>query len=248
MNQATLRRISALALLVSVVAAAPSYAKRRAVAHRTAPAQFTKTVSGTVVDAVTGKPVINLSVTIGTRLDVTDNQGKFEIRNASAAGQMAVDFNRSGYLARTIRLNPGDSGVLGAVMLTPTATATLRKTNGQVVQIDVETIKFGYGVPFSGYREDEFDEFCKIGDSMKLTIHRNQMAKLSGPSQVLPGAGCCTGNAERVTLTLKNGEVMEVVFMDSCHELYKIDISGREHDSGNFVYTPVREIAEITFP
>lgn len=248
MNQATLRRISAFALLVTVFAAAPSYAKRRAVAHRSRPVSFTKTVSGTVLDAATGQPVISLSVTIGTRLDITDNQGKFQINNAVGAGQMEVHFDRSGYQSRIIRLNPGDSGVLGVVMLTPTPTATLRKTDGTVLQLDVESMKFGYGVPFSGYREDTFDEFCVLADSTKKNIDRLQMAKLTGPAQITPAGGCCTGNAEKVNLTLKNGEVLDVVFMDTCQEIYKIDVGARNHTTGQFVYTPVRDIAEIVFP
>jgi hypothetical protein len=248
MNQATLRRFSALALFVTVFVAAPSYAKRRAVAHRSKPVSITKTVSGTVLDAVTGQPVISLTVTIGTRLDITDNQGKFEIRNAVGEGQLVVNLDRSGYQPRVIRLNPGDNGVLGAIMLTPTPTATLRKTDGTVIQLDVESMKFGYGVPFSGYREDTFDEFCVLSDSTKKTIDRLQMAKLTGPAQITPAGSCCTGNAEKVNLALKNGEVLDVVFMDTCQEQYKIDVGARNHTTGQFVYTPVREIAEIVFP
>lgn len=248
MNHATLRRFSALALLVTVFAAAPSYAKRRSVAHRVPPVQFTKTVSGVVLDAATGKPVIALTVTIGTRTDATDSQGRFEIRNASAAGAMLVEFDRSGYARHTVTLGPAASGALGTISLAPTPTATAKLTNGTTVQLDIESLKFGYPVPFSGYREDDFDEFCKISDSTQFNVHKNEMAKLSGPSQIVPAGNCCTGNAEKMTLTKKNGEVMDVIFMDTCQERYKTDVGARDHNTGQFVHLRISEITELLFP
>jgi len=247
MNHATLRRFSALAALF-VFAVVPAYAKRRSVGHRTPPVAFTKTVSGTVLDAATGNPVIAMTITIGTRTDSTDAQGRFEIRNAAGAGTMLVEFDRSGYARRTVTLGPDNSGVLGTVLIASTPTATAKLANGTTVQLDMESLKFGYPVPFSGYREDDFDEFCKLTDSTHITVNKSEMAKLTGPAQVVPAGDCCTGNAERMTLTKKNGEVMSVVFMDTCQERYKTDVGARDHNSGQFVHIRISDITELVFP
>lgn len=247
MNHAILRRFSALALLALALTALPAFAKRRAVAHRSPGVEFTKTVSGVVLDNVTNRPVAALTVTIGTRTAATDKQGRFEIVQARAVGSMLVEFSRSGYQYHTIRLGPADSGNL-TVRLTPTATATLRKTNGTVIELDLDSLQFGYGVPFLGYIQAEFEDFCKITDSSKLAVNKSQMRKLTGPAQIVPAGNCCSDNAEKMSLTLKNGEVMEVIFMDTCQERYKVDVSGRDHVSGEFVFTRINEIAELSFP
>ena len=248
MNHATLRRFSALALLVTVVAAVPTYAKHRSVGHRTPPVQFTKTVSGQVLDAATNSPVVAMTITIGTRTDATDAQGRFEIRNATGAGSMLVEFDRSGYARHTVNLGPGSSGVLGTIRLAPTPTATAKLANGTTVQLDMESLKFGYPVPFSGYREDDFDEFCRTSDSTQFTVNKRDMAKLNGPAQIVPAGNCCTGNAEKMTLTKKNGEVMDVIFMDTCQERYKTDIGARDHTSGQFVHLRISDLTELVFP
>lgn len=251
MNHAILRRLPALALLAALFAATASEAatfKRRAVAHRPLPGQFTKDVSGTVLDAVTGRPVIAMTVTIGTRSVATNANGQFEIAKAAGAGTMVVEFSRSGYVFHTVSLTAASNGALGNVHIAPTKTATVRRTNGTTLELDMESLKFGYAVPFTGYLADEFDEFCKTTDTTKNTINRSQMAKLTGPAQTVPAGNCCTGNADRMTLTLKSGEVMEVLFLDTCQERYTVDIIGRDHVTGQFVYLPVREIAEVVFP
>ena len=248
MNQATLRRFSALALLVTAVAAAPMHAKHRSVGHRTPAVQFTKTVSGTILDAVTNAPVIAMTVTIGTRTDATDAQGRFEIRNAAGAGTMKVELDRSGYVRQVVNLGPSDSGVLGTIHIAPTATATAKLVNGTTVQLDMESLKFGYPVPFSGYREDDFDEFCRISDSTHFSVNKSEIAKLNGPAQVVPAGNCCTGNAEKMTLTKKNGEVMDVIFMDTCQERYQTDIGARNHVTGQFVHIRIDELTELVFP
>lgn len=247
MNYATIRRVSALALFAAVFVASPSEAKRRSVAHRPLPLQFKKTVSGVVSDAVTGQPVIALTVVTGTRSDITDAQGRFEIKEAAGSGVLRVEFTRSGYQPYTVTLGPSDSGVL-TVRVNPTPTATAKLKDNTTLQLDMESLRFGYPVPFSGYRDDEFDEFCKITDSTQFTVHKNEMAKLAGPSQIVPAGSCCSGNAEKMTLTKKNGEVMEVIFMDTCQERYKTDVGARNHVTGQFLHIPISELVELVFP
>ena len=74
------------------------------------------------------------------------------------------------------------------------------------------------------------------------------MARLTGPAQTVEAGACCTGNAQKMNLTLKTGEVMEVIFTDTCQERYKVDIGAREHISGQFVHILITDIAEIVFP
>lgn len=250
MNHAILRRFSALALFAALFAAQSEGAtfKRRAVAHRPPPNQFSKTVSGTVIDAVTGAPVVNMQVSVGARSAFTNVAGQFELSNVAAAGVMIVEFIRSGYAYHSVRLGPSDSGVLNNVRVTPTRTATVRLTNGTTMELDVESLKFGYAVPFLGYISDDFESLCKITDSTKITVTREQIAKLTGPAQTVPAGTCCTGNADKMTLTLKNGEVMEVIFMDTCQERYTVDVIARNHVTGEAAYLPIRNIAELVFP
>ncbi len=247
MNPAKLRRTVAAALLVSAVLAVPAFAKRRSVAHRSPGAAFTVTISGVVLDAVTGQPVVGVELGTGQRFDATDAQGRFELKNASGFGSILVEAKRSGYLPFSTRINPGSPTTL-TISMTPTPTVTVRLTNGEVKNLDNESLKFGYPLAFTGYIESETEDFCKISDSTKVSIHKSQMARITGPAQIVPAGSCCTDNAAKMTLTLKNGEVADVLFTDTCQERYKVDVSGREHVSGQFVHLLITDIAEIVCP
>jgi hypothetical protein len=248
MNPAKLRRSLAAALLVSATLALPSYAaKHRAVGHRSPGVEFTVTISGVVLDAVTGQPVVGVELGTGTKFDATDAQGRFELKNARGVGSILLDVKRSGYLPVTRRLNPGDPTTL-TIQMTPTPTVTVRLTNGEVKNLDNESLTFGYPLAFTGYIESSAEDFCRISDSAKLHIDKAKMARVNGPAQIVPAGSCCTDNAAKMTLTLKNGEVMDVLFTDTCQERYKVDVGGREHVSGQFVHLLITDIAEIIFP
>jgi len=249
MNPAKLRRNLLAALVAALLIAVPSQAdKRRSVGSRSPGAQFTlEVLSGTVVDAVTGQPVIAATVFGGNRTDVTDAQGKFDLKNVTGAGYLTIQVDRSGYQPYAAQFKPGDATPL-AVRVTPTKTATIRKTNGENLEVDMESLKFGYPVPFSGYRESESEDFCTV-DGNKFYIHRAQMARLTGPAVLVAGGACCTeGNAARMTLTLKSGQTMDVLFTDTCEERYRVDVGARLHVNGTFVHVPITDIAEIVFP
>lgn len=248
MNPAKLSRTVAAALLVSSVLAAPLFAaKHRAVGHRSPGADFTVTISGVVLDAVTNQPVVGVELGTGTRFDATDAQGRFDLKNVTGQGSILVDARRSGYLPFSTRVTPGGPTTL-TIRMTPTPTVTVRLTNGEVKNLDNESLKFGYPLAFTGYIESETEDFCRISNSAKVSIHKSQMARLVGPAQIVPAGSCCTDNAAKMTLTLKNGEVMDVLFTDTCQERYKVDVGGREHVSGQFVHLLITDIAEIVFP
>ncbi len=249
MNSVKLRRNVVAALVAALCISLPSQAqKRRAVGTRSPGAPFTlEVVSGQVVDDVTGQPVIAATVSGGNRIDATDAQGRFDLKNVTGSGYLVIQVDRSGYRPHTVQFKPGDATPL-TLRVVPTQTVTIRKTNGETLEVDMESLKFGYPVPFSGYRESESDDFCTLNGN-KLYIHRAQMAKLTGPAVMVPSGACCTdGNAARMSLTLKTGQTMDVLFTDTCEERYKVDIGARVHTTGAFVHVPITEIAEVVFP
>ena len=248
MNPAKLSRTLAAALLVSSVLAVPAFAaKHRAVSHRSPGVAFTVTISGVVLDAVTNQPVVGVELSTGTRFDATDAQGRFDLKNVAGQGSILVEAKRSGYLPFSTRITPGAPTTI-TIRMTSTPTVTVRLTNGEVKNLDNESFKFGYPVAFTGYIESETEDFCKTSDSTKVSIHKSQMARVVGPAQIVPAGACCTDNAAKMTLTLKNGEVLDVLFTDTCQERYKVDVSGREHVNGQFVHLLITDVAEIVFP
>lgn len=249
MNSVKLRRKFVVALVAALCLAVPAQAKRRALTQRSPGIQFTlEKVTGQVLDNATSLPVISARVQIGNRSDTTDAQGRFEVKNVTATGYATFEVERSGYLPYSAQFKPNDPTTV-TVRLNPTATVTLKKTNGETIQLDMESLKFGYPVPFSGYREAESDDFCRISDGSKHYIHRAQMAKLVGPATLVAGGSCCAeGNAYKMSLTLKTGQTMDVIFTDTCEERYKVDIGARVHSTGAFVHIPITDVTEIIFP
>ena len=248
MNPAKLPRTVAASLFVVISLAFPAMAaKRRSVQHRVLPPEFTvEVITGNVTDAVTGAPIAGVEVNGGIRFDATDTNGRFDLKNVTGRGEIVVSLARSGYLPTTVSVRPGGQTTF-AIRMTPTPTTTVRLTNGETEVLDTESIKFGYPL-FTGYIDSEAEDFCKITDSTHVNIHKSKMAKLTGPAQTLDAGACCTGNAQKMTLTLKTGEVMEVIFTDTCQERYKVDVAGRRHVKGDFVHLLITDIAEIVFP
>lgn len=248
MNPAKLPRSVAVALLVVVSLTVPAWAaKRRSVQHRVLPPEFlVELINGVVVDAGTNAPVAGVEVNAGIRFDATDTQGRFDLKNVTGRGEIIVTFARSGYQSTTVSVKQGGQTNF-TVRMTPTATTTVRLTNGETEVLDTESIKFGYPL-FTGYIDSESEDFCKVTDSTHVNIHKSKMARLTGPAQTVAAGACCTGNAQKMTLTLKTGEVMEVIFTDTCQERYKVDVAGRRHVKGDFVHLLITDIAEIVFP
>lgn len=249
MNPAKLSRPVAAALLAFLVLSVPVWAaKHRSVQHRVLPVEFTvPAINGVIVDNVTGAPIFGVEINAaGYRFDSSDKEGRFEVKNVTGRGQIVVTAARSGYQTATVTLVPGSPTSL-SIRMTPTPTTTVRLVSGETKVLDTESVKFGYPL-FTGYIESEAEDFCKVTDSTHRNVKKSEMAKLNGPAQTVAAGACCTGNAQKMTLTLKTGEVMEVIFTDTCQERNKVDVGGREHVSGEFVHLLITDIAEIVFP
>lgn len=249
MNPAKLHRNLIVLMAVTLCLSVPAQAgKRRASSTRSPGPQFTiEEITGQVLDSVTNQPVVSASVSAGNRRDTTDAEGRFELKNVRGDGYLLFEVDRSGYQPYSAQFKPNDPRTV-TIRVVPTKTATIRKTNGETLVVDMESVKFGYPVPFSGYREAESDDFCTLNGA-KHYIHRAQMAKLTGPATLVSGGACCeSGNARKMTLTLKSGQTMEVIFTDTCEERYQVDIGARLHTQGTFVHVPIADIAEVVFP
>jgi hypothetical protein len=232
-------------LAVLVLTAFPSFAsKRRAVSHPSA--SLSTQISGVVLDATTSAPVNAAEVRIGDRTFYTDAQGRF-ITTVIGHGMIEITAERSGYHPTTTTVAAGGSHQL-TMRLTPRPTVSVRKTDGSQLQIDYETVMFGYPVPFSGYRSAEYEDFC-LPNGSAVPIDRSEMKRIVGPATPVTQSACCTtGPVLRVNLQLRNGQTTDVFFADSCDASDKIDLIGRNHVTGLFVYLRFTDITEVVFP
>lgn len=250
MHPDKLRRSLCLALAATFVIAVPSFAqRRRAVNHPSAGGLITAVeVSGTVVDNVTGAPVLAVKVEGGGDSDLTDKDGKFTLKNLeSYGGVINIDASRSGYSLKRIPLTTGGTHSL-TIRLDPTPTVRVRRIDNSTLDLDFESILFGYPIAFSGYRSAEFEEFCKP-DGTAVTVDRSQIKRIIGPLVELNHAPCCPESATaKVNVELKTGETMDLYFVDACHGFPNIDLIGREHVNAKFQYIPFKQIAEVIFP
>lgn len=250
MNPVSSRRFLSLFLALCLFSTLSAHAaKRRAVAHPSPAGDLITSalITGVVLDDTTGVPIASARLSIGAKSDVTAADGKFSAKNVSGYGFISVEATRSGYLPASTKLTTsGDHQV--TLRMTPTPTVHARKTDGTTYNLDFESLEFGYAVPFSGYRQYQYEEFCKNG--VNVQIDRSEIKQINGPATVVTGAPCCpTKDVLKVNLELKTGENVDVYFIDSCEAgVTRIDLIARDHTQGQFVYLPFSELSEVVFP
>lgn len=221
--------------------------KRRASSAPPAGTAIHADVTGVVRDAVTGAPVVGARVQIGSRKDDTDGQGQFELRGADGFDEFILYVERTGYADITLKVAPAGAGNV-SITLQPAPTTIMRRTGGAVSQLDTDSISFGYNVPFSGFRDASYDEFCKP-DGTEVTIDRDQMKRIVGPAVRVMYAPCCTEREVlRVRLELRDGTSGDYYFMDPCDGYQHIDIKGRNHVTGVYEAVHLTEVDEVIFP
>lgn len=236
-----------LKLAVAVMAlfiAVPTFAtpKRRAVGGTQPEARIKLT--GVVVDAESGRPVVFADVANGDIRTVTDAQGKFELLVPSGRAT-SLTVGRSGYDTLVYNVPNGATSV--TIQLRGRSGVRVRTTKGETFELDYETAQFAYLIPFSGYARSDAGKFCRQGQQ-SYRPDKSTIARVVGPATTANFAACCTlGETLKIQLVLKSGETTDVYFTDACFG-YEVDFVGRDHVSGEFVFLKFTEIAEITFP
>jgi hypothetical protein len=177
------------------------------------------------------------------RSDRTDRFGKFKL-STTIYGSATATIGRTGYVSASQNVSATSDAT---IRLQPTPTVTLRVTGGQTYQLDSESIEFGYVPPFGSYNKGETDDFCKPGGTL-VTLGRNDFRRITGPAVLENVSACCSSSAVlMINGQLKSGESTPLYFTDSCLG-YTVDFIGRDHVTGNYVYTKFTDVAEIVFP
>lgn len=240
--------LSLLVPVICVVAVSAEGGKRRAVQHPgSAAKKISVTATGTLIDDVTGAPINDATVRIGSRTSRTFQDGKFSV-SGSGFGSVDVEASRSGYQGKIVTLTTEGQHDL-VIRLQPTATVRLRKSDSTVLDVDFDSIEFGYPGEFGGYNTAVFETFCK-SDGGQVNIDRSQIRRIIGPAVVTTSSPCCPGTeALKVTLELKSGETRDYWFSDSCTaRTTHFDVKARVHTTGVIVYTEFKLLSEAIFP
>jgi hypothetical protein len=252
MNPSSRRVLSSFLLVVALALPAVAATRRRAVrVDPPAEGTFTGTVSGTVIDAVTGKPIVQASVTApgqkNLRKGTSNSTGAFNITNVYGAANITVTAARSGYATNSVVATSQASTGL-TIRLTPLATASLTRTDvAGSVEVDADSIEFGYVSGFSDYISDTFDDFCTT-DGTHIQMDRSEMKRIIGPSTLVAPGSCCSGTTvEKISVETKNAGTQELRFLDSCAGYPEVLIA-REHVSGKYIYIPFSKVAQVVFP
>lgn len=247
MHSFQLRRFLVVALAATFLLVAPAEAGKRRSVGKASSGSLTVDISGTVVDNATGQPVIGATVRAAQITRITDQEGKFSFKNLNASGTVTVEATRTGYNPGSVQV--GSSGAHNVTLrLNSRPNVSLRRADDSVVQLDVDSIEFGFPLVFSGYQSAPFEDFCRPDGSI-VEVDRSEIARINGPATVGSYAPCCP-NAEtmKINITLKNGTTSDFYFVDACNGNMNIEIIGREHTSAQKLFIPVTQIREVVFP
>jgi hypothetical protein len=246
-----LRRLLSVALVATCITAVQSEAaggKRRSVQPRTPPNQIEAEITVTVIDNVTGAPVANATVEAGETTRATDENGKATLKGVRGTGSINILVKRSGYTEKHASVTEGGKQSV-TVRLDPRATVTVRKTDNTVIQLDDDSVEFGYPDAFSGYRSSSNEDFCRP-DGTAIVVNRSEITRINGPATMTPNAPCCPSNVpvEKINVTFKAGGSSDLFFADTCVLTHSIDLIGRNHVTGQVLYIPFTQVAEVVFP
>jgi len=235
-----------LALSISAVTLLSLPALAATPRRHASPAPYNVKITGVVIDATTSKPVASVDVSIvNSKTKVaTDAEGKFTM-TALGGFSVGVEASRSGYTAQTKTVSATHDTAVNFT-LTPTATATVREVNGTTTQVDAESIKLAYLVPFSGYVSATTGNFC-LADGNVTHPEISEISKLIGPATPQTVSKCCNFPIMSMQVVFKSGQTQTVYLADSCFG-NEVDVLGREHNSGQFVYFNLTNVAEVTLP
>ena len=234
----------AVAVLLLIAATAAPLAAATTKRHIAGPLPEI-TVTGTVTDASTGKPVKNVEVANGVLRSLTNDAGAYSIK-LPVGRPTLLTATYFAFKTLTKTVTPA-AGVTSDFALSPNPSIFVKTSAGETVDLDYDTSKFAYLEVFIGYVKDDNANFCKP-DGTTWAPNKSEFNKVLGPAQNVNFSPCCTlGPITTVNVEMKSGEKTAVYFNDSCFG-YEVDFLGRERSTGNFRNFAFKNIAEIDFP
>jgi hypothetical protein len=231
-----------------VIAAMPLVADVPGRGHPVRPLALV-TISGVVRDSVTSMPIAVAVVHSGSAF-FDRNNGGTKVDGAytltvPAGRPILISAEQFSYEPQTQTVVV-TAGMVVNFSLTPKATATVRLNNGDTHVLGLATSSFAYVIPFSGYAKFDNANFCKT-DGSAFAPSKNDFSKIVGPPTSVNFTPCCASGAVlSINVEMKSGEKMLVYFNDSCNGS-EVDFIGRERSTGQFVFTNFVDIAEIDF-
>src|SRR5258708_1657003 len=172
------------------------------------------TITGTVTDAVTNKPVKGVQIANGIVFSFTDDAGMYSIKLPGGRPTLltATDF---AYKTMTKTVTPA-AGAVFDFALASNPSIFVKTTAGETFELDYDTCKFAYIIVFTGYVSDNNANFCKP-DGSSWAPNKSQFIKVIDPSTDVNFSPCCTkGPLTTVNVEMKTGEEPAAYFNYSC--------------------------------
>jgi len=239
-----------LAILTALLLSLPLFAaeKRRSVGVPDVASgpPVTITCKGTVTDAATGLPVAFATITTdkGKRA-YASRLGTFAFKLVTTNADVGLTASRTGYdSSATVRIS-GDGTHEVNFRLQGRPAIALQKSDGTIIALDDDSLKFGYVVPFIGYQTETGTDFY-LTDGTRAKIPFAQMTRITGLGTSVPNS-YCQRPAQRVLLELRDTTIHDATFIDACYG-YTVDLIARDHVTGDVVYLPFSEVTELVFP
>lgn len=142
---------------------------------------------------------------------------------------------------------PAPAPTLSYIPLSSKPPVSIRFTNDLTARLDAETVQFAYVVPFATPEASNAASLCRA-DGTSWTPDRSEFATITGPAKKISNSACCKlGQVLAVDVKMRSGETATVSFNDSCYG-YDIVLSGRDHETAQYVYFKLTDVALVTFP
>lgn len=232
-----MRKLLTNLLFLSLVISVPAVARTRAAVHPAGQVSY----SSTVVDAVTGNPVIGAEVVNQGLTTTTSATGAFTIP-VNSATPTTLTIRRSGYDTITVTVLPGLPP--SPIRMQPHAGITVKMKTGQTVQIDSESAQLVYSIPLLTSVHSTIAALCK--DGTQIEVELSAFARISNIMRA-SGAACCRFDTIWFDLEQKGGDRSHVALSYDCLT-YDCFLGGRDRDTYKMVYLKFEDISEVTFP
>jgi hypothetical protein len=209
----------------------------------------TVTITGVISDATNGQPLANAQVSAeGHKSAFTDASGVYHI-DVSSGHNTAITAEQFAFTSQTLTVFAQTGATLNFA-LTPKPVVTVKliapQNNKDTYTLDIDSAKFAYLIPFSGYVSGDVANFCK-DDGTSITPDKHEIKRVIGPAVAVNFSACCRFPIMKAQVEMKTGEKFNVYFNDSCLG-NEVDFLGREKSSGQFQYFKFTDISEVDFP